>query len=511
MIEIVWFKRDLRVHDHRPLLAASLAGDVLPLYVIEPAYWSQADAGIRHWQFIRECLIDLREALASRGQPLILRRGEIVQVLEDLRRRFGAVRLWSHEETGNGWTYARDVRVAAWCRSQGIEWTELPQNGVIRRLRTREGWARRWEQRMSEACAPAPAVLKRLSIETGEIPAANAALGAADACPQRQRGGRHEAEQVLHSFLSERGERYHRDLSSPLSAERGCSRLSAHLAWGSLSLREAAHATTDRLAALRNLPPQAAGTWPRALSAFLSRLHWHCHFMQKLESEPEIEFDNFHRAYDGLRESEFSTARFDAWRTGHTGLPFVDACMRSLIATGWINFRMRAMLISVASYQLWLHWREPALHLARLFTDYEPGIHYPQAQMQSGVTGINTLRIYNPIKQGLDQDPDAVFIRRWVPELAGVPLPHVHEPWKLGEAEKQALGLKLGQHYPLPIVDPIAAARAARDRIWAVRRDPAFAAQADGVQERHGSRKAGLPSTTRPRRGTDSSQLKLDL
>ncbi|MGQ0528742.1 MAG: deoxyribodipyrimidine photo-lyase/cryptochrome family protein [Panacagrimonas sp.] len=510
MIEIVWFKRDLRLHDHRPLLAASIAGKVLPLYVIEPDYWLQADASQRHWQFIRECLLDLRAALAARGQPLVLRQGEITEVLDALRQGYGAIRLWSHQETGNGWTYARDLRVADWCRGHGVEWTELPQTGVIRRLRTREGWASRWEQRMSEVCAPPPTALTPLSIEIGEIPSAQAALGAADACPLRQRGGRRAAEQVLQSFLHERGERYHRDLSSPLTAARGCSRLSAHLAWGSLSVREVVRATSARLQALSEMAPSAAGTWPRALRAFVSRLHWHCHFMQKLESEPEIEFDNFHRAYDGLRETEFSIERFEGWRSGRTGLPFVDACMRSLIASGWINFRMRAMLISVASYQLWLHWREPALHLARLFTDYEPGIHYPQVQMQSGVTGINTLRIYNPIKQGLDQDPDAAFIRRWVPELARVPLPHVHEPWKLGAAEQAALGRKLEYDYPLPIVDPIAAARAARDRIWTVRRDPAFGAQADEVQERHGSRKAGLPSTTRPRRRPDAGQLKLE-
>ena len=95
-----------------------------------------------------------------------------------------------------------------------------------------------------------------------------------------------------------------------------------------------------------------------ALTGFSGRLRWHCHFMQKLESEPAIEFHNFARAYDGLREGEFNEAYFDAWRLGMTGYPMVDACMRSLVATGWLNFRMRAMLVSFASYHLWLHWRQ---------------------------------------------------------------------------------------------------------------------------------------------------------
>ena len=100
--------------------------------------------------------------------------------------------------------------------------------------------------------------------------------------------------------------------------------------------------------------------------------------------------------------------------------------MRFLQANGWINFRMRAMLISFAAYDLWLHWQRPAHHLAQLFVDFEPGIHYPQVQMQSGTTGINTLRIYNPIKQSKDQDPTGEFIRRWVPECAGFDQLRIH-------------------------------------------------------------------------------------
>jgi deoxyribodipyrimidine photo-lyase len=201
--------------------------------------------------------------------------------------------------------------------------------------------------------------------------------------------------------------------------------------------------------------------------------------------------------------------RHTAWAEGRTGLPFVDACMRALSATGWLNFRMRAMLVSVSSYQLWNHWREPGLHLARLFTDFEPGIHWSQVQMQSGSTGINTARIYNPIKQGHDHDPDGTFVRRWVPELAAIPAPFLHEPWKLSPLERKDLALS----YPEPVVDPVAAARAARERIWSVRRGDAYWAAADAIQDRHGSRKSGLPPTASRRRKppSDRRQASLDI
>lgn len=167
-----------------------------------------------------------------------------------------------------------------------------------------------------------------------------------------------------------------------------------------------------------------------------------------------------------------------------TGLPFVDACMRALIATGWLNFRARAMLVAAASYHLWLDWRTSGAVLARYFTDYEPGIHWPQVQMQSGTTGMNTVRIYNPVKQGYDNDPTGAFTRRWLPELADVPDRFLQEPWRW-----EGAGTVLDRTYPAPIVDPKAAAAAAREKVWAVRRGDAFHAEAARVVDRHASRK----------------------
>jgi deoxyribodipyrimidine photo-lyase len=514
MWHLVWFKRDLRSADHEPLARAAARGPVLPLYVVEPGLWAQPDASGRQWAFVRECLVGLRGELAALGLPLLVRVGEVTQVLDELRRKAGIASLASHQETGNAWTFARDRRVAAWCRANGIDWREHAAFGVVRGLRERSAWSTQWERRMTRPTSPLrPAPQPALPLDAGGIPDWPTPALAADACPGRQRGGRAEGMSLLDSFLTRRGREYTRRMSSPLSAESACSRLSPHLAWGSVGLREVlqrvrlergrrgdagrldAFARADPGCPLRGDDPRRApDPWRRSLAAFESRLHWHCHFIQKLESEPAIEFRNMHRGFDGLREGSVDADRLAAWQRGETGWPFVDACLRQLAATGWINFRMRAMLVAVASYHLWLHWREPALHLARCFTDYEPGIHYPQVQMQSGVTGINIPRIYNPIKQGLDQDPQGAYVRRWLPELAGVPDAFLHTPWHLNASQQRAAGCRIGRDYPAPLLDHEQAAREARARYLAWRRQPHMGELAEAVLRQHGSRKRKVAS-----------------
>ncbi len=514
MTVLVWFKRDLRVEDHPALVhAARVAGEagqaLLPLYVAEPGYWRLPDTSARQWSFTAECVEELRGALAALGLPLVVRVGCAVEELARLAGAHRATRLVSHEETGNAWTYARDRRVAAWAREAGLPWDELAQSGVVRRLSGRDGWAGRRERWLrAPRLAPPSGVLPAPGADPGRLPTA-ADLGLApDPCPERQRGGRRAAEGLLGSFLAERGRTYRRDMSSPGAGERACSRLSPHLALGTISARKAHGAAMARKA-------EAAGRrdgWSGSLASFASRLAWRDHFMQKLEDQPDIEHVCLHSAYEGLRPPEPDPARLAAWQSGETGLPFVDACMRYLAATGWLNFRMRSMLVAVASYHLWLDWRATGPHLARLFTDYEPGIHWSQMQMQSGTTGMNTVRIYNPVKQGHDQDPRGTFTRAWLPELAEVPDRFLQEPWQW----EGAPGL-LGRAYPAPIVDVKAAAKEASAKVWGVRRGAAFRDEADRIVRKHASRREpGVPMRFRrdpeprpPRAGPD--QLKLDL
>jgi len=504
MTAILWFKRDLRLSDHPALArAAAAGGPVLPLYVVEPEYWRLPDTSHRQWAFTAECLAELREALGRLGAPLVVRMGDAVAVLEHFRAAHGVTELVSHEETGNLWTYARDRRVGAWARAQGVRWTELPQSGVVRRLASRDGWARARDGFVFSDPVAVPRGLDPVGAEPGAIPSA-ADLGLApDGCTARQRGGRAEADRMLASFLTERGRDYRRAMATPVEGEGACSRLSPHLAMGTLSVREAARAAAARQREVRG----DGDGWGGSLRSFQARLAWRDHFIQKLEDEPAIEIRCLHPACEGLRPREPDAARLAAWEAGETGLPFVDACMRYLRATGWLNFRMRSMLMAVASYHLWLDWRASGPHLARMFTDYEPGIHWSQVQMQSGTTSMNTVRIYNPVKQGRDQDPTGAFTRAWVPELAAVPDRFLQEPWLWEEA-----GRVLGRAYPSPVVEVAEAARAAREAVWGARRGAAFRAEAARIAEKHASRKdrrAGGDRARRPR--GDARQMSLDL
>lgn len=486
-VHVVWFKRDLRVADHPALAGAAAAagGRVLPLYIVEPGLWAEADAAGRHWDFVAECLGEVRDALGALGQPLVVRHGDAVAVLDAVRAMHGIVALWSHQETGNAWTYARDRAVAAWARGHGIAWHEPVQNGVVRRLASRDGWAARFDRLMAAPELAAPR-LSPLGIEPGAIGAPPGL--AVDPCAGRQRGGRAAGERLLESFLSGRAQPYRRAMSAPGPGAVHCSRLSPHLAHGTLSLREVIRAVPQ------HHPDRGMA---ESLASFRSRLHWRDHFTQKLEDAPALEHRNLHPAHDGLRPEVADAARLAAFAAGETGIPFVDACLRCLHATGWMNFRMRAMLQAVASYHLWLPWRDSGMVLARLFTDYEPGIHWPQVQMQSGTTGINTVRIYNPVKQGLDQDRSGAFTRTWLPELAAVPDTLLQTPWAWEGAGRLA--------YPAPIVDHAAAAREAKARVHAVRRGDAYFETARGLVTKHGSRKRPDARPAPPR------QLALDL
>ena len=498
-IQLVWYKRDLRVCDHVPLVRATAAGPCLAIYVYEPELIEAEDSDAALLEFVNQSLVELRQKLRSIGGELLLRTGRMPDVLQELDSQFGIAKIWAHEETFNDLSYRRDQRVRAWAKQSGVAFEEIPQYGVVRRLKSRNGWAAERTKRMSEPVVQLPSKISLpdaiRELDPGEIQGSGKFKVRSFNRAKVQTGGEQEAIECLDSFLESRGVNYRSDMSSPVTGESGCSRLSPYIAYGNISMRTIHDRTRERIAQLKQLRKSGAvvaPTWLKSLSSFESRLSWHCHFMQKMEDEPAIEFQNFNRAYDGLREDDFNQSYFEAWCEGRTGYPMVDACMRALHQTGWINFRMRAMLVSFSSYHLWLHWRQPALYLARLFLDYEPGIHYSQIQMQSGVTGINTLRIYSPIKQVIDQDPQGKFLRRYLPELADVPDKHLAEPYKMNAMEQTLFRCQIGKDYPAPIVDHASRYRAARDRMHAIKKQSRTQKESAKVFEKHGSRKTPM-------------------
>jgi len=495
-VQLVWFKKDLRLADHQPLHLASKQGPVLCVYVIEPEVIGSSEFDSSHQVFINQCLEEMHNKLLTLNSGLIVLRGNLPEAFEKLKQELPFEKIWCHEEIGNQVTYRRDLRLQAWCKRNGIAYEELPQTGVIRRLHSRDGWSEKWFARMKAQRIQEPKValaspendqdyLRRLS-GFGKIPQlANLGLPPSTK-PLAQKGGEANAQAELASFLFDRSKHYRSGISSPITSSNSCSRLSPYLTFGAISLRTAYQASVMRRVQLAQQPNN--GKWQNSLTAFEERLIWHCHFMQKLEDEPQIEFRNISRVYDGLREDNFRHDYFEAWCQGLTGYPMIDACMRALKESGWINFRMRAMLVSFASYNLWLHWQPTAVYLARHFLDFEPGIHYPQFQMQSGTTGINDIRVYSAAKQGREQDPDGSFIRHYVPELAKVPIEFLHQPELMPPLFQQFHGCIIGKDYPAPIVDE-QALRAAKDKIFQLRKTAIAEEDAKRVQQKHGSRK----------------------
>ena len=493
-MRVVWFKRDLRIHDHRPLRVCAHGGPFLALYIYEPRLMRSPSYGANQHAFINDCLEELREALQERGGRLLLAHGHARDVFAGIHRAMPISEIHSHMETGDALSYRRDKAVKRWCMDNRVRWLEAPINEVQRPHPDREGWSKRWYASVRAKPVTTPQHFE--SVKFVALPNASPILSAEELgvgvpAPRRQQGGRARGMKLLTRFIKEDPGGYPFRMSSPNTASEACSRLSPHLALGTLSSREVIHRLDVAKRLIRD--PNAR----KGFEALESRLAWRGHFMQRFEDEMRIETHCLDPLVDRLRQpghrhgrvmmSEAEVQRrYLAWTSGRTGFPMVDACIRSLRVTGWLSFRMRAMIVSTATYTLWLDWRLINPWLARQFTDYEPGIHLNQLQMQSGSTGMNELRIYNPVRQAQVHDPNGTFIRQWVPELSECPTEVLHA---LGGPKSSTLIQQYGLSYPGPIVDLLPANRAARATLTRLRSQPESRQAAQQNNQRLGSRR----------------------
>ena len=422
-LNIVWLKRDLRTYDHAPLYEAEkLKDDYVIIYLFEPSLMKEPDFSERHQQFIYHSILDINHFLKKYNREVKIYNNDALKIFKYLISRYKINKVLSYQESGTLKTWNRDKSVSKLLKSNNIKWIEFENQSIIRGATNRIGWDKKWYTYANSKIIENVFSYNKFNFKADDYLFNIDNYSYLKNYPKSfQPAGQKYALKYLKSFVKDRAKLYNYNISKPEMSRTSCSRLSTYLAWGNISVRFAYQYIKNSSNYKKN---------KNHFTGFISRLKWRSHFIQKFETDCSYEFECINKGYEMMSYSN-NNVFLENWKQGKTGFPLVDASMRCLINNGWLNFRMRAMLVSFLCHHLEQDWKRGVYYMARLFLDYEPGIHYTQFQMQAGVTGINSIRVYNPIKQSKEKDSDGVFIKKWLPELSNFDVPFIHEPWKL--------------------------------------------------------------------------------
>jgi len=409
-MNLVLVQRDIRIFDHQPLAEAAKIGEVLPLYVVEPSVWSETELSARHFQFVLESLEELSVQIQDLGGELFFAFGEMDAVLSELLNKYESITLYAHNET------IIKSRISHWVEQNN---QKLFTYGMKFEDVSEKGFKSRWTANLKKPIIDVPKRIQKPSFipellftdfkrfRNFKVNGSKIRFG--------QQGGELKAIETLESFLKNRFANYIINHDKPLPSSLSSSRLSAYLTWGNISERMIYQKTIERL--------QTCSDEEKCqLEEFLSNLYARAKIIHLAK---EYQVDAEMRALRKTWNEEW----YQLWADGKTGIPIIDAAMRSVYKTGWLNFNLRAMVISFICNTLLLDCRKPSIALAELFLDYEPAIHNFYVQKQAGLFEQHKVKWINPIKFGKQHDPDGAFIRRYVTELSNVPAEFIHEPW----------------------------------------------------------------------------------